>query len=101
MLSFGNTLPVDTYQPGLNVDEIYDGYLAPFWSDFSLSVGGKVSFRESMDSFDISRAVQMLGIETNSYEPSHMFIATWDGVALTGVSDQTKVLLSIYLLARY
>ena len=60
-------------------------FLAPLWSDYSVSSVGVVSYRLSESSDLIGRVVGLLSAsnsELAGYIPSLLFIATWNGVPM-------------------
>lgn len=81
VLSFGQT--IGQYTP--DSFPLGDGrrIIAPFWGDVDTFGTGTVWFRESTDASLLTRArndIRSAFVNQMSYEPTFMFIATWDHV---------------------
>ena len=59
--------------------------IAPFWDDFNPSRGGMIYYRQTNDSDQLElflNYTSLLGGDEveNDYNPTHLFVATWDRV---------------------
>ena len=82
--SFGENIPYTTQVFPLGGDN----YLAAaFWADIDTSIAGNVWFRQSTAPELLTRAsndVQQGFPLLPRFTPTHLFIATWDGVSAKG-----------------
>ena len=102
-ISFGTPLQNRKYNGNITLPSDSDvgdvPFLAPLWSDYSVSSVGVVSYRMSESSDLIGRVVGLLSAsnsELAGYMPSLLFIATWNGVPMD-LQEPNKVSFMLFV----
>ena len=68
--------------------------IAPFWDDINIIRGGTIYYRQDSNSTItelVQKAVASENPEAASFQPSLVFVATWDRVESFGLSDRGRV----------
>ena len=75
-------------------------FIAPFWSDVNTNIGGTVYFRDATSDTSLMQRVmaevRMYFRSGVDYQPTYLFIATWDRVRFTGGSSNLVRILSSF-----
>jgi alpha-tectorin len=66
-------------------------FISPFWSDINTLEGGQIYYRESVCSCDLNLAkTDISNVYSYSFNPSRVFIITWDQVAAYNGNSSLK-----------